>query len=75
MPTVSTEGLVLSYIIDMMEVQDVYTSDIPGAFQQTYYGKGDIYISMEGTMVTLLDYIDTSYYNYFIYIYPWENHL
>ena len=56
----------ISCIIDMMEVQDVYTSDIPGAFQQTYYGKGDIHINMEGTMVTILEEIYPDYYKDFI---------
>ena len=42
----STEGLMLSCIIDAMEVWDVSTSDIPGAFLQTDYNKGDIRINM-----------------------------
>ena len=46
--TVSTEGLMLSYIIEAMEGQDVATADIPGYFLQNYYYKGDIYINMEG---------------------------
>ena len=31
-PTVSTEGLMLSCIIDEMKVRDVATAEIPGAF-------------------------------------------
>ena len=41
-------------MIDAMEGREVATSDIPGAFLQTYYDKGDIHIKMEGDMVTLL---------------------
>ena len=49
----STEGLMLSYMIDATEVRDVATADIPGAFLQTDYYKGDIHIKMEGAIVTL----------------------
>ena len=31
-PTMSTEGLILSCMIDSMEGQEVATADIPGAF-------------------------------------------
>ena len=56
-PTVSTGGLMLSCMIDEMEGREVATSDIPGAFLQTDYEKGDIYIKLEGAMVTLLEEI------------------
>ena len=54
-PTVSTEGLVLSCMIDVMEGQEVATADIPGAFLQTDYYKGDIHTKLEGDMVTLIE--------------------
>ena len=44
----STEGLMLSLIIDAMEGRDVATAYISGAFLKTYYDKGDIHIKMEG---------------------------
>ena len=44
----STEYLMLSFMIDAMEVFDLSTSDIPGAFLQTDYKKLDINIKMEG---------------------------
>ena len=66
-PNVSTEGLMLSCMIDAMEGWEVATADIPGAFLQTDYGKGDIHIKLEGDMVTLLEEIDPEYYKYFIY--------
>ena len=47
-PIVSTEGLMLSCIIDVMEGRDIATADTQGAFLQTDYGKGYIYINMEG---------------------------
>ena len=45
-PTVSTEGIMLSCMIDAMEGQEVATADIPGAFLQTDYNKGDIHIKL-----------------------------
>ena len=59
----------LPFVVDAMEGQDVSTADIPGAFLQTYYKKGDIHIKMEILMVTLLEYIEPEFYKYFIYIY------
>ena len=67
-PTVSTEVLMLSLMIDTMEVQDVATADIKGAFLQIDYDKGYIQINMEGEMVTLIEEIDPAYYKDFIYI-------
>ena len=53
-PTVSTEGHMLSCMIDAMEGQEVATADIPGVFLRTDYEKGYIHIKLEGAMVTLL---------------------
>ena len=69
LPTVSTDGLIISCVIDTMEVQDLATADIPEAILKTDYDKGDIHIKMEGAMVTLLEEICPSYYKDFIYIY------
>ena len=54
-------------MIYAMEVREIATSDIPGAFLQTDYDKGDIHIKLEGAMVTLLEDIDPEYYKDFIY--------
>ena len=54
-------------MIDAMEVREVATADIPGAFLQDDYDKGDIHIKLEGAMVTLLEEIDPECYEYFIY--------
>ena len=66
-PIVSTEGITLSCMIDAMEGREVATADIPGAFLQNVYDKGDIHIKLEGAMVNLLEDIDPEYYKYFIY--------
>ena len=68
-PTVSTEGIMLPCMIDATEGREAATSDIPGAFLQIDYDKGDIHIKLKGAMVTLLEDIDLEYYGYFIYTY------
>ena len=50
----STEGLMVSWMIDVIKGQDVETTYIPWYFLQTDYHKRDIQINMEGWMVTLL---------------------
>ena len=45
-------------MIEKMEVQEVATTDIPGAFLQTNDEKGHIRIKLEGDMVTLLKEIE-----------------
>ena len=57
----STESLILLWIIDTMEFRDVATTDIPGAFPQTDYYKWDIHINIEGGIVTLLEGIEPPY--------------
>ena len=57
-PNVSTEGIMLSCMIDAMEGREVATADIPGAFLKTDYVKGDIHIKLEEDMVTLFEEID-----------------
>ena len=54
-------------MIDAMEGLQVATADIPEAFLQTNYDKGDIHIKIEGAMITLLEEIDPEYYKYLIY--------
>ena len=66
-PTVSTEGLMLSCIIDATEGRKLATPNIPGSSLHTDYEKGDKHIKLEGAMVTLLEDIDPEYYKYFIY--------
>ena len=47
LPIVSNKCLMISCMIDTMEVQDVANDDIPVALLQTYYNKGDMHINME----------------------------
>ena len=54
----STEGLMLSCMIDTMEDQDVATYEIPGAFLKTDYNKVDILINMYRVILTMLKEID-----------------
>ena len=63
----STEGIMLSCMIDAIEGREVATAEIPGAFLQTDYDKGDIHIKLEGAMVTLLEEIDPEYYKDLIF--------
>ena len=65
-PTVSTEDIMLLCMIDTIESQELSTTDIPGAFLQTEYYKGDIHIKMEGAMSNLLEEINQEYYKYLI---------
>ena len=46
--TLCTEGLILSYMIDMADGRDVETADIPGNFIHNYYDRGDIHIKWRG---------------------------
>ena len=55
-------------MIDKMEDREVATADIPVAFLQTNYDKGDIHIKLEGAMFTLLEEIDLEYYEDLIFI-------
>eukprot|EP00957_Ditylum_brightwellii_P084697 6439847-Ditylum_brightwellii.AAC.1 len=48
-PTVATEALMLSCIIDVMEGRDVATVDIPGAFMQAEMDDA-VHMKIEGTM-------------------------
>ena len=49
--TISTEGLMISSMIDAMNGRDVATSENQGAFLQTEFDKGDIHINIKGEMV------------------------
>ena len=69
-PTVATESLVLSCMIDAHERRDVATADIPGAFLQTEYHKGDTHIRIEGPMLELLVDLDPEHYRKYIHTYP-----
>lgn len=62
-PTVSTESLFLSCIIDADENRDVATVDIPGAFLQADLPEDDIvFLRIDGPMVDMLIEIDPDTY-------------
>ena len=69
-PTVSTQALMLSCMIDAFEGRDVATADIPAAFLQTEYTKGDTHIRIEGPMLELLTELDPGLYRKYIKTYP-----
>ena len=64
-PTVSTEGLPLSFTIGEQEERDVTTTDIPGAFMQTNVND-TVYIRLSGPLATLLKKVDKKKYEKFV---------
>ena len=64
-PTVATEALLLTCLIDAMEGRDVTTVDIPGAFMQSDMEGKDTYIKLQGKMVDILTNIDPNLYHKF----------
>ena len=61
-PTVSTQALMLSCMIDAKENRDVDTADILGALLQTDDASGSTHLNMEGIMVGILLDIDKDRY-------------
>ena len=60
-PTISTEALFLTFIIDALEKRDVATTDIPGAFMQA--DMDEIFnMKVEGKMAQLMTKIDPKKY-------------
>ena len=64
-PTVMTESVMLSCMINVKERQDVATADIPGAFMQTDLEE-KVHIQLEGAMAELLLKIDPNLYNKYL---------
>jgi hypothetical protein len=64
-PTVTTEGLMFSCIIDAKEGQDVATADIPSAFMQTNLNKM-VHMRLDGAMAELLVKIDPKLYRKYL---------
>jgi hypothetical protein len=58
-PTVATEALLLSCVIDAAEGRDVATCDIPGAFMQSDM-KDKVIMKLEGVMTEVVLKIDPS---------------
>jgi hypothetical protein len=64
-PTVATESLILSCVIDAIEKRDVATCDIPGAFMQSDM-KGKVVMKLEGVMAEVILKIDPKKYEKFM---------
>ena len=64
-PTVATESVLLSCVIDAKEQRDVATVDIPGAFMQ---GDQDetVHMHLEGTLAELLTKCDPMLYRQYV---------
>jgi hypothetical protein len=60
-PTVATEALILTCVIDAIEGRDVATCDIPGAFMQSDM-KGKVVMKLEGVMAEVILKIDPRKY-------------
>jgi hypothetical protein len=56
-PTVATEALILTCVIDATENHDVATCDVPGAFMQSDV-KGKVVMKLEGVMAEVILKID-----------------
>ena len=60
-PTISTEALFLTCIIDALEKRDVATTEIPGAFMQADMDE-IVNMKIEGKMAQLMKTIDPKKY-------------
>ena len=52
-PTVTGEGLILSFVTDAFEGRKVVTCDVPGAFLHSDV-VGDVFVVVDGTLVDIL---------------------
>ena len=64
-PTVATEALMLTCVVDAIEGRDVATCDIPGAFMQSDM-KGKVVMKLEGVMAEVIVQIDPKLYTKYI---------
>jgi hypothetical protein len=64
-PTVTTEGLFLSCIIDAKEGRDVATTDIPGAFMQTDMD-AVVHVRLSGPLAAMLVRVDPKKYKKYV---------
>ena len=62
-PTVATESLLLTCLIDALERRKVVTVDIPGAFMQSDMEGEVTHMKLEGEMVKILERIDPKLYS------------
>jgi hypothetical protein len=62
-PTVSTEAVLLTCVIDAKEGRDVATADVPGAFLHCDMDE-EVYVVVDGTMVNILIRSNKKYAKY-----------
>jgi arginine deiminase len=60
-PTVATEALILTCVINAIKKRNVATCDIPGAFMQSDM-KGKVVMKLEGVMAEVILKIDRKKY-------------
>ena len=65
-PTVATEALMLTCVINAMEHRDVATVDVPCAFMQADMEGEEVNMKLEGKMVDLLAKLDPKLYRKYI---------
>jgi hypothetical protein len=59
-PTLATEALALTCVVDTIKKRDVATADIPGAFMQSKMKQGKVMMKLEGVMAEVILKIDPS---------------
>jgi hypothetical protein len=64
-PTVATEALIPTCVIDVIEGRDIATCDIPGAFMQSDM-KGKVVMKLEGVMAEVILKIDPNKYTKYV---------
>jgi len=67
-PTVALEALILSWIIDAMEMCNIATIDIPGALMQADMDEEVVHLQLYGKMAELLVQLDPKLYLKYIQI-------
>ena len=65
-PTVATEALFLTCLIDATEHRKVATVDIPGSFMQSDMEGKTVHMNLEGEMAELLTKLDTKLYRKYV---------
>ena len=61
-PTVATESLLLTCLIDAMENRYIATVNIPGTFMQSDLEGDDLHLKLEGKMVDILAKLNPAHY-------------
>ena len=70
-PTVATEALLISCVIDAIEKRDIATADIPGAFMQSNMKSESgerVTMKLEGLMAQIMSKIDPNKYEKYVVI-------